>query len=286
MGQVVVLVLLPVVVAFFVLSTTPIYSFHFQRQTSERLILWSIAAALCLNFISALLLILYEQYSVVTEKPVNDCPETPLAILDWLYITAQSALYRGIPGGIQITDVTILGVVLAILICLFFRIWEKVAPKKFASYVASRLDHAISKTGQQDSMEYLLRYSVQHFQPLMFTLKNRKVYVGPVIQHTPVFSPAERESISIFAMRSGVRETNRLKFTIDNDYEHIIEKILERTDIDPSFIRTVNQGLVIRTEEIISITPWAPEIYEEVQKENTSDTSPRGKRKKATKSKK
>jgi hypothetical protein len=255
MGAVAAPIILAVVAAFLLLNLTPIWQFHFRRQTSDRFILWLIAVAVCLNLFSSALIYF-----------ISLCP----VIRDFA-ISAKHLMIDIFGKALPIADmdsVSLCSMATALFIIGGFGIWRRADTESHEQFKQARRKKAAKELGEHDALESLITYSIDEFKPLMINLKNRKVYIGWVIKDNDVFSPSERKYISILLAASGYRDTETLRFHLESsDYARIISELIEsgKKQSDDGNIIALRQGHIIRIDEIVSATPWLPEIHQAVE---------------------
>lgn len=263
LGSVVTLILLPSLAAFFLLVTTPVYRFHFKHQTAERALFWVLISALALNCISAAILEIGMQIATFVGCPVPESSGLRGFTL-WGYELFQKAIQMALPGS-KPDSVTYVSILIAFVIYLYFWLWEKFKPATFLIYQEARRRLAVQRVGEPDALETLLISSFEDFVPLMFNLKNGKVYIGWVTNNFPVFKADDRKSVSIFVIGSGYRKKDDHHFQFENDYAGIIADLLETSADGDTIAMGFELGHVMQTSEIVSVTPWLESVYEKVQ---------------------
>jgi len=111
----------------------------------------------------------------------------------------------------------------------------------------------------------LINACLNEGRPILITLKNRKVYVGFVIE-IPYMADREDWHLKILPLRSGFRNENKLILKLNNDYREIWEKVNDPNNensfkSDEIYEKLRNVGIVINWDDIEIASEWIPEIY-------------------------
>lgn len=136
-------------------------------------------------------------------------------------------------------------------------------------FVANQLysrDRSISKfiEEQNNGIERLLQTSQKYLKPLIITLNTGKVYIGIVIQ----FSPVENRSFSVMPLYSGYRDQSNQDLIITNEYVELINKY--KND-DPEMMNDLMGAFPM--DSIVSVSVFNDEIYQELNtQEGTTST--------------
>ena len=267
-------VILPAIAGFLLIAGTPIYSFHVRKMAAERLTLWILAFALFL-YMSFYFLIDFTQWLFPTSAAKQ--------MLKWLIDEASSPFKHLFADNHQSDTASVLSFYFSIILIVYFRIWQLFQPDSFKNYTMGRKEDAITTMGERDALEDLLNYSIDNFEPIMVSLKNRKVYIGFVERLHKVFSMGERKHIDLFLLASGYRDSETLSFRLEHDYGFtLVKKLINDGEYKPDdmislghgekvradqLFKSLTQSTVIKTEEIVSANPWVESIYNVIQKQ-------------------
>ncbi len=182
--------------------------------------------------------------------------------------------------------------VFAILIALFYvAIDEYLYSKSFGKKnlllikkMGARLKRKVEKKYSTGAMASMCILSMRQQVPVQITLKNRKVYIGLILD-LPNLNPANKmqKFINILPLQSYTRDIETLaapkKVT---DYSVLLELIVlmkaEQTDplratistkaqnlinrINPTVLENIDTGIAIDMDEIVSISLWDRAIAE------------------------
>ncbi len=118
--------------------------------------------------------------------------------------------------------------------------------------------NALTRELQKNDFDATCLYASETFKPIAITLESRKVYVGMIID-TPA---PESEYLTFLPAYSGYRRDDTLAFTLENDYEHELEMLLEG-DEDTSL-----QDLVITVPKckILSLHIYNDHLYQQLKR--------------------
>jgi hypothetical protein len=123
----------------------------------------------------------------------------------------------------------------------------------------SQIRRAIREAG--DDLEMLLLETMDREVSVLVTLSSAKVYIGRVTRS--VDPSQERRYVSLLPMLSGYRNSEDQEFIPTNDYLSLYE------DVISGRVAGLNVGadefqVVIPVSEIVSVSPFAPVIYDEL----------------------
>jgi hypothetical protein len=111
-----------------------------------------------------------------------------------------------------------------------------------------------------DPLEVLLKDAMRDTKSVLLTMKNGKVYVGPVITN---FNPAyEVQSVKIMPIVSGYRKSEDQTVVFNVDYFNLLEKIHKK---DPSVSARDREdiGTVVPIDEIRSVAIFSLPTYKQ-----------------------
>ena len=117
--------------------------------------------------------------------------------------------------------------------------------------------NALTRELKKNDFDATCLYASQTFKPVAITLESRKVYVGMIID-TPA---PESDYLTFLPAYSGYRNGETLSFTLLNDYDQELEKLLEG-DKD-----THLQDLVITVPKgkILSLHIYNEHLYQQLK---------------------
>jgi hypothetical protein len=217
------LLLVPLLGGFVVISLCNRFRFKSVRLDGYRLLLHSSLAGLFLLGFAELLVVILR---------------SRLGPLDILF-------HQAIP--FQGSGVATLAFLLSFPFCLVANLIYK---------VESEIDRVIDAKG--DPLELMLRKSLKETKSVLISVKSGKVYVGLVTYNS---SPSVSvESMKIFPVRSGYRDTNTRTVEFTTDYSAVLDRILEDDDA-VSGVDLSDFEVVIPFREIESMTIFDPTVY-------------------------
>ena len=119
-----------------------------------------------------------------------------------------------------------------------------------------------------NDFELLLAYSVEANMPIMFTLSDRKVYVGWVVRAP---NPVEvRKAIRMLPMLSGYRDSETLIVEFTTDYYDALQAIQGKEDSALEHLNESDFEIVIQQDAIISAHPFDLDAYQVFQPDNSN----------------
>lgn len=189
------IVLIPLFAGYIVLHTCFLSRFRAQRQDGYHLLIESVLAGIPISFSAWILAALVHSREWDFLGIEASFGRAPVPYLGTAFL---AGLIAAIAGG---------------LVNLLF------PPGKAKWYLIKRND---------DGFLRLTHQAVREEKPISTTLKNKKVYIGFVVQ-TPGLRPGE-QYISILPLASGYRESDTLDLVLTQDYT----RVYDRTDIVPS----------------------------------------------------
>ena len=217
------ILLLPLLGGYYFLSRSIKWKHYYKRKERQRLIFDSLlAAAVFLSFCLA------------------------------LWFTAKGIWPQKVSHLLLFTEITIpyffpslMAFILAVLFTQGFNLFNK-GNKNW--YLAK----AIEKTGNSLQIDFLESYFFD--RPVMFSLKNGKVYVGTIAElHEP---HPETSFVKLVLLYSGYR-TDKMDISLEKDYNLNIYSQSENPE-DPEKLVTV----VIAEAEILSMTFYDQDVYD------------------------
>jgi hypothetical protein len=249
------LLLLPILVAGFVILTKhPFYFYRLHRYDGQLLYLSSAYQGLLCTLVGAFIVFSLNKYFPSTFTVFS--VQIPLDIASWL-----DDLLSPVDGGHQIawmTLLTIAAIAVAYARIGWFRLQAhikyglnrdgpKLSPKTLSE---AYLIRSILDDSPLDSLfcDSFLSQSPEKY--LMLTMEDGKVYVGKVISlGEPTESEGMDQEIKITPFISGYRTKERLKVTFTTKYDEIEDDI----------------SLVLRQDKIISATIFDVDVYQQFQ---------------------
>lgn len=231
------LLLVPLLGGFVVISVCNRFKFESVRLDGYRLLLHSSLGGLFLLGVAQLL----------------------IALLRFKLVLVDIAFHQVVPY--PRAGVTTLAFFLSFPVCWIANLIFK--PEK-------EIDRVIDN--KSEPLELILRKSLKETKPILITVKNGKVYVGLVTYNS---SPAVSvESMKIFPVMSGYRnsKTKRVEFT--TDYSAVLEKQLEGS-ADVSDTDFADFEIVLPFREIESVSIFDPDIFQLFSKLPRTHAAPR-----------
>ena len=245
MSEVLISFLVPVILGYAVIKRQPCLKFSYEEENYNTLIFHSFLYGLLFLFFSYILIEFFkyiELYSAVKAfKPFN-------FIQNFINILFKEGF----------TEEYTIAVFLVLMIILFGPGLEitlmsgSIKSSNFTGYIISLREK------NSTEFEKLLIYSFQRETPLIFTLSNRKVYIG-ILKDLAPNQTWDKTDIQIIPLISGYRDPDTLTFKISCNYAKEFKK-----SKSPALF--FNPVLLIKRQEIISVAQWSEEIsYQDIK---------------------
>lgn len=222
--------LIPLISGYYLLSNFVFFKYKYQRLSSQRLILNSALAGLIVIAASFLFRFFFE----------NALPElfSKVAIfLESLFFSTQKYLWTMLMG---------------LFITIFLTHLLNFIINKIPRMRNLPINLAITYYGNE--LEQLCRDSIVKGFALQITLKNDKVYVG-FVSEAPI--PSKTNYLLFTPVYSGFRDSLTKRLTLNTSYELVINSLVEDNLEEKLSIISV----VIKQDEILTISPHDPDIY-------------------------
>jgi hypothetical protein len=145
------------------------------------------------------------------------------------------------------------GLIGVVTFTVFFN-WLVAKNQKLENYFIKR---AIRKFGNE--IEQLCQESIDMGFALQVTLKNDKVYIG-FVDKAP--EPSKTNYLLFTPLYSGYRDPITKEMTLNNNYSDVINSLID----DKEYKRLSIMSLVIKQDEILTMSPHDPEIYDRFNK--------------------
>lgn len=222
---------------YYFLSNFAFLKYKYQRLSSQRLILNSALAGLILGLFSIILRHVFE------------------LLLPSIYIAASQFLSQFIKESQPYLWTMLIGLFITILFT------------HLTNYVISKvpkirnipINNAITFYGNE--LEQLCRDSIVEGFALQITLKNDKVYVG-FVSEAPI--PSKTNYLHFTPVYSGYRDAATKNLKLDTSYGPVIDSLLK----DELENKLSIMGVVIKQDEILTMSPHDPDVYSRFLKDS------------------
>ncbi len=184
-----------------------------------------------------------------------------------------------------------LSVAIYLLIAYFRAISGAILPERLVYWIkknASITKRFILHSGYKAKF---LSKSFEKAMPVFITLDSRKSYVGYILAlPNPYIRERDDWSIKILPLQSGYRDSDTLDLELNNHYDQIWEEyarqIHQGTLTEDLKTRILNAGVIIKWDDIETMSEWIPELYHELYTNRTKNQAGAVKKKSASAKKK
>ncbi len=278
--------LLPLIAGYIVLTRVPFLKYRALQYTSYKLVIASTICGLALLYLSNYLLTMYyllydiHHYENI-KQIIHDIVIKPFSLIEEEHhtptISSDNSNNRSF--------VYILTIYISLIYLGMYKLVEKCLPNYFEK-ISLIEQTAASPKGP---LEKMLQASFDNEQPIMVTLKNRKVYIGIVTELPPPSHDDSKKHIKIIPVYSGYRQNKDHKYLRTVNYKFLVpllktySKQLTLTPLPKKnktakvkithkkrsiivdatlFELMANNMLVIEKDEIITASLWIEEMHE------------------------
>lgn len=268
--------------AFVLLKLTPVWAFHLRHEKAYKFFMWLLVTIFGLYFLSAVILScfkiikqFFESYffkfayfeSAFSAPQIDNLVKVIRSL--WTLFD-QNILMAATFAREPTSSLSIIYIVLVCLIVFYFNrheIWPFDTFKnklRAAQYKDKRSDNAKAYHEKPDStIDSMFKDSLIHDALISVTLKNRKVYIGFVIE-TYIY-PNTTTSIKMLVLASGYRESEDGQLYLKNLYGKSYEAITKGLEAssDNYGATAKKNGTAILVSEIVTVSYLFDDFFEQ-----------------------
>ncbi len=255
--------LLPTLAGYIYLTKSVIESVETNWYSHSRLIIESILTGISLIYISYTFynILLLELPDVSMDKTFHTNVKSLWECFIW---PITNELNSSQNNNITFTTESMLSV----LIAFFCAGVQRVMLACNMSLILKRLITVRDRLG--GPFERILSVSMNTLTPVMITLKNRKVYIGLVLELPPLTPVSNRrEYLNVLPIRSGYRQSENLElgehFT---DYTFLHSLLIDGGNPAAD---AFSHGIAIDAQEVMSVALWNGPVFQQFQENSRND---------------
>ncbi|UJH68316.1 hypothetical protein [Allomuricauda sp. SCSIO 65647] len=230
------LLLLPLIGGYFFITTFVYLKYKYRRLSAQRILFASIITGTIFLFIVFIIrAILYWYFPELKDLVLLKLDNFPLRKIDYLWTAIFTFLLAFIGTHVANGVLSIIG--------------YRGLPNPMA--------WAVKRYGNE--LEQLFMQSAIDGSAIQITLKNRKVYIGFA---TEIPKPGETNYLKLTPILSGARKSETMEFRVTTNYFVALKEIENEYFGAPRF----NYDITIKQDEILTATPFNPELQSSLEK--------------------